>query len=527
MSEADLAKVTPEGVGAAALAVTQEAAEEAAGAEGSYTVAIVISESKRIGIDTGSLDMSEPAQRATLVDAIRVEWCAGLDASACVVVVVESARMRSRRLAPAEVDVERSYDLTMSEGLSQLITAGLQSANVTVTSETLTGLSVTSTITQQGNSKRVGNFPSPDALATKFSAQIPSVTFSVSAPTVVTPPMPPPSAPPAPPTVDRRRKHRGDALVIALAVGAPLMALLLIAVWLRARWRRRKLAKVAVAPMYVVQPAEGTVVQPAEGTRSRMRKTPTPNPPTAAASARPSSGMLVAREETSAQAAASVVAGEAAGAVTTRENTHPAPAAEVPRLPLHLQSDWQSGPPETAAAEPSQAQRAQPPATQPLSIMERMERDTETLAATAVQKQQRGKLARKAVSEGPTKTEEEMLAALDAEERRIEQEAPKAKETAKMIPPAAQPPAAQPPAAQPPAAQPPAADAIPKPVHPPAATPTAEEATSPSRRPSSAVSHRPAPRAPGWAAARRGASASGRFLQLARGAAQTRRPTEP
>jgi len=74
-----------------------------------------------------------------------------------------------------------------------------------------------------------------------------------------------------------------------------------------------------------------------------------------------------------------------------------------------------------------------PPPPPPLSIMERMERDTEMLAATAVQKQQRGKLARKAVSEGPTKTEEEMLAALDAEERRIEQEAPKAKETAKMI----------------------------------------------------------------------------------------------
>ena len=88
-----------------------------------------------------------------------------------------------------------------------------------------------------------------------------------------------------------------------------------------------------------------------------------------------------------------------------------------------------SSAPVPAPAEPVGA----PPPPPPLSIMERMERDTETLAATAVQKQQRGKLARKAVSEGPTKTEEEMLAALDAEERRIEQEAPKAKETAKMI----------------------------------------------------------------------------------------------
>jgi len=334
----------------------------------------VISESKRIGIDTGSLDMSEPTQRAALVDAIRVEWCAGLDASACVVTVVEPGRMRSRRLAPAELDVERSYDLTMSQGLSQLNTSGLQSANVTVTSETLTGLAVTSTITQQGNSASSSlddNFPSPDALTNRFSAQIPSVSFSVSAPTVITPPMPPPRAPPAPPAVDRRRKHRDDTLVIALVVG--VMGSLVIALLIAKSFLayRRKLAKVAVAPM-------ATISQPDEGTRSRMRMTPTPNPSAAAAGAASAyRGMLAARqaveqapiasrgvaraaEETSAQVAASVV-GEAAGAVAL-ENTQP-PAAEVPRLPLHLQSDWQSGPPETADAAGPPA--GQPPADQP------------------------------------------------------------------------------------------------------------------------------------------------------------------
>jgi len=161
-------------------------------------------------LTAGALNMQFLSDRNTLLTSVKQAACTGL-VGTCEVSLATGSRQRFRALQTSTsanlvtIDVERRYDFAQSEasqGVSTLVSNGLQSLGMSVASSTYTKLAMQSVTTVLGSAKSStldDNFGDQGDLASKFSSALPSVDLSVSAPLTVTPPRPPPIAPPSPP----------------------------------------------------------------------------------------------------------------------------------------------------------------------------------------------------------------------------------------------------------------------------------------------------------------------------------------
>ena len=206
---ADLASISSVNLGAAALAATQAALQGRA--SGSTIILVIISDTHRIGMSIGALNMNVPSNQSALIGGVVGGLCAGLVGTCNVVSIVAQSRraLSSHNATPAQppaattvlLEAQRTYDYAasasqtnLSASSSEKIIAGVASLGVTVVSVELTALSVTITITE--TQSNLAHTLGGGAIAAGFAAQLPSLSLNVSALVTIAPTLPLPALPP-------------------------------------------------------------------------------------------------------------------------------------------------------------------------------------------------------------------------------------------------------------------------------------------------------------------------------------------
>jgi hypothetical protein len=219
VSPADLASISSVNFGAAALAATQAALQGRA--SGSANILVMISDTHRIGMSIGALNMNVPSNQSAVIDGVVGGLCAGL-VGTCDVVSIAAQRRRalssaqralsSHNATPAQppaatpvlLEAQRTYDYAASASQTNLsatsserFAAVMASLGVTVLSVELTALSVTITVTEMGpvTQSYLAYTLGGGAIAEGFATQLPSLSLNVSALVTIAPPLPMPALP--------------------------------------------------------------------------------------------------------------------------------------------------------------------------------------------------------------------------------------------------------------------------------------------------------------------------------------------